>query len=98
MASRKKADGEKVRLIYVGPAIPDGRLKTNAVFLGTREEILASVETDIKEYPEAEKFFVTVDKAAAVKKKIGTPGNLYNKYNTMMKSLIEGRKGGRRCQ
>jgi len=43
-----------VKLVYVGPQLPRGRLKTNTIFEGgSREEIIASPELAevLKRYP-----------------------------------------------
>lgn len=89
---------ETVKLIYVGPQLPRGRLKTNTIFEGgSREEILASPELAevLKKYPLVKNMLVPVSKLAEAKQKIKTGGNALHKFYTDIASLAatEGLEG-----
>ena len=53
---------EAEKLVYVGPQLPRGRLKTNKIFEGTRDQILASPEMAevLKRYPLVQNMLVPV--------------------------------------
>ena len=86
-----------VKLVYVGPQLPRGRLKTNTIFEGTREQILASPELAelLKKYPMIGKMLVPVSKLAEAKRKTKTAGNVLHKFYADIESLIaaEGMEG-----
>ncbi len=89
---------EVVKLIYVGPQLPRGRLKTNTIFEGgSREEILASPELAevMKRYPLVKNMLVPVSKLAEAKQKIKAGGNALHKFYTDIASLAatEGLEG-----
>lgn len=71
---------EKVTLVYIGPTLPAGWLKSNSVFTGTMPEIEKELETVLGKYPAVKKLFVPVGQLADKKEKIRTPGNILNKY------------------
>lgn len=87
-----------VKLIYVGPQLPRGRLKTNTIFEGgSREEIIASPELAevLKRYPLVKNMLVPVSKLAEAKQKIKTGGNALHKFYTDIesKAATEGLEG-----
>ena len=88
---------ETVKLIYVGPQLPRGRLKTNKIFEGTREQILASPEMAevLKRYPLVKNMLVPVSKLAEAKQKIAAGGNALHKFYADIASQIaaEGLEG-----
>lgn len=88
---------EVVKLVYVGPSLPRGRLKSNTIFEGTREQILASAELAdvLKRYPLVKNMLVPVSKLAEAKKKVNTAGNALHKFYADIDSLIvaEGMEG-----
>ena len=89
---------EAVKLIYVGPQLPRGRLKTNTIFEGaTREQIIASPELAevLKRYPLVKNMLVPVSKLAEAKQKIQAGGNALHKFYTDIASLAatEGLEG-----
>ena len=83
--------------MYVGPQLPNGRLKTNKVFEGTREQILASPEMEevLKRYPLVKNMLVPVSKLAEAKRKIAAGGNALHKFYADIASLAatEGMEG-----
>jgi len=100
-APQAPAEGEDaaevVKLVYVGPQLPRGRLKTNTIFEGTREQILASPELAevLKRYPLVKNMLVPVSKLAEAKMKTKTAGNALHKFYADIDSLIaaEGMEG-----
>lgn len=90
-------EAEPEKLVYVGPQLPRGRLKTNKIFEGTRDQILASPEMAevLKRYPLVKNMLVPVSKLAEAKQKIAAGGNALHKFYTDIASLAatEGLEG-----
>ena len=88
---------EAEKLVYVGPQLPRGRLKTNKIFEGTRDQILASPEMEevLKRYPLVKNMLVPVSKLAEAKQKIAAGGNALHKFYADIASLAatEGLEG-----
>ena len=88
---------ETVKLIYVGPQLPRGRLKTNKIFEGTREQIIASPEMAevLKRYPLVQNMLVPVSKLAEAKQKIAAGGNALHKFyaDIASQAAAEGMEG-----
>lgn len=88
---------EAEKLVYVGPQLPRGRLKTNKIFEGTRDQILASQEMAevLKRYPLVKNMLVPVSKLAEAKQKIAAGGNALHKFYADIASLAatEGLEG-----
>ena len=88
---------EAEKLVYVGPQLPRGRLKTNKIFEGTREQIIASPEMEevLKRYPLVKNMLVPVSKLAEAKQKIAAGGNALHKFYADIASLAatEGLEG-----
>ena len=66
--------------VYVGPSIPNGRLKANAVFRGTFRDVTAYLAGVLEDYPQVEKLIVPVNRLAAFAVRVKTPGNIAHKY------------------
>lgn len=79
--------------IYVGPTLPRGQLKENAVFRGTLRDIKKYLAEVLEEYPQAARLIVPVDKLAEFSVKVKTPGNLAHKYYSDIVSAMRGNKG-----
>ena len=97
-AAAEAPDAAEVeKLVYVGPQLPRGRLKTNTIFEGTRDQILASPEMVevLKRYPLVKNMLVPVSKLAEAKRKIAAGGNALHKFYTDIASLAaaEGLEG-----
>ena len=88
---------EAEKLVYVGPQLPRGLLKTNKIFEGTRDQILASPEMAevLKRYPLVKNMLVPVSKLAEAKQKIAAGGNALHKFYADITSLAatEGLEG-----
>lgn len=88
---------EAEKLVYVGPQLPHGRLKTNKIFEGTREKIIASPEMAevLKRYPLVKNMLVPVSKLAEAKQKIAAGGNALHKFyaDIASQAAAEGMEG-----
>ncbi len=71
---------ERVTMVYIGPSLPAGWLKSNQVFTGTVTEIEKNLEAVLEKYPAARKLLVPAGQLADKKEKVRTPGNILNKY------------------
>lgn len=69
-----------VTLVYVGPTLPGGRLKSNSVFNGTEEGIKKHLSSIIEKYPQVARLLVPTTELGSVKGKVNMPGNIMNKY------------------
>ncbi len=74
--------------VYVGPSIPRGRLKENAVFRGTRSDVLEYLADVVEQYPQIPRLIVPTNRLAAFSVKVKTPGNIANKYYSDIASAI----------
>lgn len=86
--NNKAKKAEVMTIVYIGPTLPAGRLKSNRIMIGTMEEIKAGLEEVLKKYPLVEKMLVPVEELASKKDKVKTPGNIMNKYYSDIKSNI----------
>lgn len=89
-AGKEKTEEEKeeLTLVYIGPSLPAGKLKSNRIFIGTMEAVEKELEAVLQEYPLVKKLLVTVDKVAEKKDKARTKGNILNKYYSDLVSGI----------
>lgn len=78
--------------VYAGPTLPRGRLKENAVFRGTFEDVKAYLADVLEVYPQVARLIVPVNKLAAFSVKVKTPGNLAHKYYSDIVSAMRGNK------
>ena len=74
--------------VYVGPSIPRGRLKENAVFRGTLSDVLAYLADAVEQYPQIPRLIVPTNRLAAFSVKVKTPGNIAHKYYSDIASAI----------
>lgn len=88
----KQAKEESGLFVYIGPSIPRGRLKENAVFNGTFADVIAYLADVVEDYPLVEKLIVPADKLAAYSVKAKTPGNIIHKYYSDIVSTMRGHK------
>ena len=97
----KKINTEKVKvaektitLVYLGPTLPAGKLKSNPVFNGTEKGIKTHMSAVLEEYPEVEKLLVPVSQLAEYKDKIKNAGNVINKYyNDILNKMSQRMEG-----
>lgn len=78
--------------VYVGPSIPRGRLKENAVFRGTLADVLNYLADVIEDYPQIPRLIVPTNRLAAFSVKVKTPGNIAHKYYTDIVSAMKMKK------
>lgn len=78
--------------VYAGPSLPRGRLKENAVFNGTFEDVKAHLADVIADYPLVARMIVPVERLSAFHVKVKTPGNLAHKYYNDIVSTMRGNK------
>ena len=81
---------ETVKLAYIGPTLPAGQLKCNAIFIGTETEIKKELAAVIEKYPLVEKMLVPASKIGEKKDKAKTAGNILHKYYADLVSSIAG--------
>lgn len=87
-AEPQAAVEETVKVIYVGPTLPHGKLKCNSIYEGTKEEINKTLKNVLEEYPLVSKMLVPIEKLAEMKYKVKTSGNVMNKYYADLQSVI----------
>lgn len=87
------ATGERVKLVYFGPSIPFGKLRTSMILEGTQEEIDEYLEDVVDKYPEAARLLTTPENLAKAMDKVATKGNILHKYaQDMAAKLRENRE------
>lgn len=77
-----------VKLVYIGPTLPAGKLKCNRIFEGTEAAIKKELEAVIKEYPLVERMLVNVEGLTEKKARVQTTGTIMNKYYSDILSAI----------
>lgn len=85
---KKSTDNIKKAYCYIGPNLPKGALKQNAVLLGTKAEIAKQYEGELEKFPQAIRLIVPVEDLAQAKEKIRTTGNMLNKHYQDLNSTI----------
>lgn len=78
--------------VYAGPSLPRGRLKENAVFRGTFEDVKAYLSDVLEDYPQIERLIVPANRLAAFSVKVKTPGNIAHKYYSDIVSAMRGKR------
>lgn len=71
---------ERVTMVYIGPSLPAGWLKSNQVFTGTMTEIEKGLKDVLEKYPAVRRLLIPVEQLADKKEKARTLGNILNKY------------------
>lgn len=85
----KKAVGNTKRAYcYIGPNLPKGALKQNAVLLGTKAEIEEKYKEEIEEFPQITRLIIPIEGLAKAKRKINVAGNILNKQYQDLISTI----------
>lgn len=90
-ATQEAAEGYGL-FVYAGPSLPRGRLKENAVFNGTFEDVKAYLADVIEDYPLVARMIIPVERLSAFHVKVKTPGNLAHKYYNDIVSTMNGKK------
>ena len=74
--------------VYIGPSIR-GVIQKGSIYRGTRESILASLDSALKEYPKIERLIVADTELVSAKNKISIGGNsLSNAYRALSDTKI----------
>ena len=74
---------------YIGPSLPGGGLKSNAVLAGTYEQITDYYKEAIELYPGIEKLFVPASRLADSREKVKAGGNLISKHYQEVAAAIK---------
>ena len=97
-AAEAPQDREKPKLwegysqfVYIGPSLPGGLLKKNAVLIGEFEQITAYLAPVLEQYPQAERLLYPVEKAGYAMKKVQAQGNIVHKCYADLVSLTNAR-------
>lgn len=77
---------------YIGPTLPNGRLKENSLFRGTRADVNAYLADVLERYPQAAHLIVPTSRLAAFSVKVKTPGNIAHKYYNDIVSAMRNHK------
>ncbi|MEA5057771.1 hypothetical protein SDC9_122522 [bioreactor metagenome] len=78
--------------VYVGPSLPGGSLKENAVFRGTFDDVLKYLADVLEKYPQAEKLIVPTHRLAEFSAKVKKKGNIAHKYYNDLVSTMRNHK------
>lgn len=78
--------------VYIGPSIR-GVIQKGAIYVGTKTEVEAALDSAIQKYPRIRSLIVSGDTLAADRVSIKTPGTRLN--NEYKKLLSEVKKGGK---
>lgn len=78
--SATKVEEAKETMVYIGPSLPGGKLKSNKIFIGTKQEIEVELSGIIEEYPMVKHLLVPINQLAEKKAKVRTSGNILHKY------------------
>ena len=79
------------QFVYIGPSLPGGLLKKNAVLIGEFEQITAYLAPVLEQYPQAERMLYPVEKAGYAMKKAQAQGNIVHKCYADLVSLTNAR-------
>ena len=79
------------QFVYIGPSIPGGLLKKNAVLIGEFEQIKAYLAPVLENYPQAERLLYPTEKAGYAMRKIQAQGNIVHKCYMDLVSLTNAR-------
>ncbi len=85
---KKVEEEEVVKLAYIGPSLPAGRLKCNRIFIGTVTEIKKELTSILEKYPLVEKLLVPVSEMGEKKERVRNSGNIFHKYYSDLASII----------
>ena len=86
--AEKKEVSAKKTVVYIGPQLPNGLLKTNTTIIGTDEEIEEGLKDAFEKYPLVKRMLVPVNEVAAKKVEVETKGKILNKYYTDIMSQV----------
>jgi len=82
------------QFIYIGPSLPHGALKENAVLEGSFAEILHFLSEQLERWPQIKKLIVPVNRLAEYSAKVKNGGNIIAKYYADVASAVQTDKEG----
>lgn len=87
-------DAVKIKLVYVGPNLPDGLLTTGRTLWGTEKSIMEYVKPELEKYPRVKVMLVPETEASKVRRDIRESRGIYYRYYQLISDEItKGRKG-----
>lgn len=85
---------EQVRLVYIGPSLPYGKMRSSMILTGTEEEINDFLAEIKEQYPEVTHLLVPPDKLTDALEKVARKGTILHKYyEDMLAKSRASRKG-----
>lgn len=88
------AEEKQVTLVYIGPSLPYGKLRSSMILKGTQEEIDGFLAEIREQYPEVTHLLVPPDKLTQALEKVGRKGTILHKYyEDMLAKSRASRKG-----
>lgn len=85
---------EQLTLVYIGPSLPYGKLRSSMILKGTQEEIDGFLAEIREQYPEVTHLLVPPDKLTQALEKVGRKGTILHKYyEDMLAKSRASRKG-----
>ena len=92
--ARESINAERVKLVYIGPNIPFGRLRSSMILEGTEAEVAEFIGEYAETYPEIRHLLVTPEELAEALDKVGRKESIMNKYyGDMLAKTRVARKG-----
>lgn len=78
--------------VYIGPSLPNGRLKRNTVLNGDISQVKDYLADVLAEYPQVERLIIPTNRLAEIGPKVKVPGNIVNKLFVDVLSAAAGKK------
>lgn len=95
LAAGQPTDGAVAEsVVYIGPSLPYGKLRSSMILKGTQEEIDGFLAEIKEQYPEVTHLLVPPDKLTQALEKVGRKGTILHKYyEDMLAKSRASRKG-----
>ena len=85
---------EQLTLVYIGPSLPYGKMRSSMILTGTEEEINGFLAEIKEQYPEVTHLLVPPDKLTDALEKVARKGTILHKYyEDMLAKSRASRKG-----
>lgn len=85
---------DDVTLVYIGPSLPYGKMRSSMILTGTEEEINGFLAEIKEQYPEVTHLMVPPDKLTDALEKVARKGTILHKYyEDMLAKSRASRKG-----
>ena len=92
--AREATAAERVKLVYIGPNIPYGRLRSSMILEGTEADVGAFIGEYAESYPEIRHLLVKPEDLTEALDKVGRKESILNKYyGDMLAKTRVSRKG-----